>query len=135
MARVRVIRVLEYSYPDQASYEADCPRWGVPANGIYRDFRGRTREGLVIRSAVTLSETLPEQDEPDLSEDRGPATLRHISGLLSLVGIAAPPGVVETWPYHWQDQAVAWASAAHLSASDNDVEVPPFPSFLEGYRG
>jgi len=70
--RVRVIRVLEYDYPDQATAEADMARWGVPANGVRRGWgypdklRGaadRRGVGTTIRSATTFSETLPHQDE------------------------------------------------------------------------
>jgi hypothetical protein len=58
MTRVRVIRVLEYSYPDQATYERDQHAWSVPANGVRR--HGPTRTGVYIRSATTLVETMPE---------------------------------------------------------------------------
>jgi hypothetical protein len=61
---VRVIRILEYSYPTHAECEADMARWFVPPSGIKRGIglKGQT----VIRSAVTLTELLPEEDpRPD----------------------------------------------------------------------
>jgi hypothetical protein len=75
--RVRVIRVLEYDYPDQATAEADMARWGVPPNGVrsgwgYPDgLRGsadRRGIGTTIRSTTTFPETMPHQDEE--SDDR-----------------------------------------------------------------
>lgn len=59
--RVRLIRVLEYDYPDQETYEADIVRWQVPANGVRRGWG--TKVGVIIRSATTLVETMPHQDE------------------------------------------------------------------------
>jgi hypothetical protein len=77
--RVRVIRVLEYSYPDQATYEADIARWQVPPNGTKNSGQtqinhetGARRKGTVIRSATTLVETMPEGEEPGDGEPGGP---------------------------------------------------------------
>ncbi len=33
MASVRVLRLLEYTYPDTEAMADDMARWGVPANG------------------------------------------------------------------------------------------------------
>lgn len=61
--RVRVIRVLEYDYPDQDTAEADMARWGVPPNGVrhgWGHIKGRgPYQGTVIRSATTFPETMP----------------------------------------------------------------------------
>jgi hypothetical protein len=65
--RVRVIRVLEYDYPDQDTYERDMGRWVVPPNGVWR-VRHATRAQTTIRSATTFSQTMPHQDEE--SDDR-----------------------------------------------------------------
>lgn len=51
--RVRVIRLLEYTYRDQEEYEQDLKRWQVPPNGV-SDFNGRCS----IRSTATIAETL-----------------------------------------------------------------------------
>lgn len=66
--RVRVIRVLEYDYPDQETYERDISNWSVPPNGVRSNW-GHIRgigvsSGTVIRSATTLMETMPHQDGP-----------------------------------------------------------------------
>lgn len=34
------------------------------------------------------------------------------------------------WTYQQREQAIAWAAATHLDASDNDVPVPARPDFL-----
>jgi hypothetical protein len=58
---VRVIRVLEYEYPDHAAAEDDMSRWGVPANGVC--VMGRA--AVTIRSATTFptftTETIKEE--------------------------------------------------------------------------
>lgn len=65
--RVRVIRILEYDYPDQATAETDMARWSVPPNGV-RDGWGRagygpgSNPGTTIRSATTFPETMPAQE-------------------------------------------------------------------------
>ena len=46
---VRVIRVLEYEYEDQASANLDMSRWGVPPMAIHRP-----NKSVIIRSAVIL---------------------------------------------------------------------------------
>jgi hypothetical protein len=53
-----------------------------------------------------------------------------LSDLLSLVGVSASSARVLSWDSQQRQRAAEWASAVHLSASDNDVEVPPRPSFL-----
>lgn len=70
--RVRVIRVLEYDYPDQETAEADMENWGVPPNGVFRIPKGRTHADLVIRSAITFPRTMPHQDPETDSRDSTP---------------------------------------------------------------
>lgn len=69
--RVRVIRVLEYDYPDQATAERDMANWGVPPNGVRHGWGGDgySGPGTSIRSATTFPETMPAQDEG--TDDRG----------------------------------------------------------------
>jgi hypothetical protein len=56
-----------------------------------------------------------------------------LSDLLGLAGVTVHPRKVVTWKQELREQARDWASAIHLSASDNDVEVPPRPAFLDQY--
>jgi hypothetical protein len=56
---VRVIRVLEYSFPDQETAEKALAAGFVPANGV--KFVGHT----VIRSATTWPEQMPERSPED----------------------------------------------------------------------
>jgi hypothetical protein len=69
--RVRVIRVLEYDYPDQETAERDMARWGVPPNGVRSGWGQPNVRGLmfhtgtVIRSATTFPETMPHQEEEE----------------------------------------------------------------------
>jgi hypothetical protein len=51
---IRVLRVLEYEYPDAEMMTKDMERWGVPANGVHKGWRGGTNRGVTIRSAVLL---------------------------------------------------------------------------------
>ncbi len=52
---VRVIRVLEYEYPDHETAERDMANWKVPPTGSWSVRAGRT-----IRSATTFP-TLTDQ--------------------------------------------------------------------------
>lgn len=54
--------------------------------------------------------------------------------LLSLACIKVTAEQLAEWTPRMKDQAVEWAIATHLSASDNDdVIVPPRPEFLKDY--
>jgi len=39
--------------------------------------------------------------------------------------------VIDGWTIEQKEQAMKWATAAHLQASDNDIDVPPVPEFLK----
>lgn len=123
--RVRVIRVLEYDYVSQEAAERDMGRWMVPANGIAQHGRNS------IRSATTFPETVPLLLPAQVADDEDKApTPQVVADLLSLVGETVTAEQAATWPQVWRDEAAAWAFAVHLDASDNDVEVPPKPTFL-----
>lgn len=54
---------------------------------------------------------------------------------LSIVGIVVDEAIVSTWTDEQYWQAMDWATAEILVASDNDdVEVPQRPAFLEQYQ-
>lgn len=54
---------------------------------------------------------------------------------LGLVDVAVSAEQAAGWTREQRKQAVQWAAATHLSASDNDVDVPPRPAFLDELRG
>lgn len=55
---------------------------------------------------------------------------------LSLVDVSVTAEQAAGWTRAQRKQAVQWAAATHLSASDNDdVEVPPRPAFLDEVSG
>jgi hypothetical protein len=54
-----------------------------------------------------------------------------IVDILSLVSVTATPEQVDSWTEEQREAATDWAASTHLSASDNDVEVPPKPAFLD----
>ena len=56
---IRVVRVLEYMYPDVATMERDMSHWTVPAHGA-RQFGHTT-----LRCAVLPLEYLPEETSVD----------------------------------------------------------------------
>lgn len=61
MARVRpirVLRLLEYTYPSVERMEQDMGNWTIPANGTYRT--GSTNK---IKSATLPLEVLEAEDE------------------------------------------------------------------------
>jgi hypothetical protein len=53
-----------------------------------------------------------------------------LSDLLLLVNVTRSPVQVAEWSREQRAAAYEWAAAVHLSASDNDVEVPERPEFL-----
>jgi hypothetical protein len=70
-----------------------------------------------------------------ISTEQRPDTagLTHevLTDLLSLVSVTVSPGQLAEWTPEQREQAAEWASLVHLSASDNDVVVPPRPAFLD----
>lgn len=53
---VRVLRVIEITYPDHEAYEANRLNWGLPANGE------RRIGGATYRSSTMLSETIGDSE-------------------------------------------------------------------------
>ena len=53
-----------------------------------------------------------------------------LSDLLLLANVTRSPATVAEWSPEQRALAYEWAAAVHLSASDNDVEVPERPEFL-----
>lgn len=51
-----------------------------------------------------------------------------LTDLLSLTHATIPLSIVETWTQAERSEAVEWASAEVLDASDNDITVPPMPA-------
>ena len=57
-----------------------------------------------------------------------------IRDLLLLVDRDVPLGVIKGWHWSTGEIVTAWATAAHLAASDNDINVPPEPLCLQGFK-
>jgi hypothetical protein len=57
---IRVLRLIEYTYPDNETAEADMQRWGVPANGSKKWGK---HDDKVIRSTIII-DLDPEPDDP-----------------------------------------------------------------------
>ena len=53
-----------------------------------------------------------------------------IQDLLQLVGTVRTIEQIESWSPEDRTAVIKWASAVHLDASDNDVEIPPKPACL-----
>ena len=64
------------------------------------------------------------------AEDNSPETTRDILGLVER---DVPLAVVAGWTEHKRKLAGDWAGALHLLASDNDVNIPPEPSWVQRY--
>lgn len=61
-------------------------------------------------------------------------SLRITRDIIGLVGYDVPLVVLTSWPDDLINQAEKWAVKSHLKASDNNVRVPKFPMFLEGFE-
>ena len=116
-----------------------------------RDMRPEEREELrqrklPLEEAVTRTVDIPEAvervkrfdsdppgDEPE-GADSDPSDWSRsddrLFELLQLVEREVPFDLIEGWTDEQCQEVEAWASAVHLSASDNDVEVPQAPSFM-----
>lgn len=78
-----------------------------------------------------LAETRPGGLIFAAEREEEPIAPAVLGDLLLLVDVGPPLADIEAWTDEQRDQAMRWASATHLSASDNDdVEVPPRPEFL-----
>jgi hypothetical protein len=68
---VRVIRILEYVYPDHETAELDMRNWNVPENGSVHKGGGMGTKKYIITSAtmsprtVSTDETVPLLDDPN----------------------------------------------------------------------
>lgn len=80
-----------------------------------------------------LGPAVPCPQEDEITE---PVTPEVLQDLLGLVLPRVPTTrVIAEWTAAQQEEASMWASACHLSASDNDdVVVPPQPEFLKKYN-
>jgi hypothetical protein len=67
MAKIRVLRLLEYTYTSVERMEQDMSHWQIPTNGTW------DAHGIVIRSAIIPLEILPvgavKEESPDDQED------------------------------------------------------------------
>lgn len=103
---------------------------------IFKEYRagsrGETFEELATRAREYLKERMEQKNREamDPNETLSDELLRD---LLLLVGYNIPPTVISGWLTGQREAAEKWASAAHLHASDQDVEVPDFPEFLEEF--
>lgn len=104
------------------AFEAPCPNGN--AAGHVRALVHTLRE-LADEVESAHADILTE-DEESLVE---PANV--IRDLLGLVGVTVTEETVKGWDIPQRRAAQDWASATHLSASDNDVTVPPRPAFLD----
>jgi hypothetical protein len=63
-----------------------------------------------------------------------PRDIDVIRDALLLVGYYVPTDIISTWTPEKRQHAEDWAMARHLSASDNENEVPQRPDWLDGYE-
>lgn len=56
---IRVIRLMEYTYPDIKDMDADMLNWYVPPNGSKK----MALRGRLIRSAVITEPVFPEEEK------------------------------------------------------------------------
>jgi hypothetical protein len=74
---VRVIRILEYVYPDHETAEEDMRRWNIPENGSVRlgggtrhiEGRRETVKSYIITSATTSPRTVGTDETVPLLDD------------------------------------------------------------------
>jgi hypothetical protein len=45
---IRILRIIEYTYPDNETAEEDMGRWQIPAVGIYKPGKDKTIRSTII---------------------------------------------------------------------------------------
>lgn len=121
---------------DNAAFEDD--NWGHEVSRILKTTAmkslryGREISGVLLRDSngntvgsVTIGE---EAGDPELD-----TTPDQAQDVIALAGLVVPVEDIKKWSQEEIDRAVEWAGAVHLDASDNDVDVPPKPEFLNNY--
>lgn len=73
MTAVRILRLLEYTYPDQETADKDMGHWTVPANGHH----GSWPHVTTIRSAI-ISQPWPD---PELTPEELAVKVQDIFGV------------------------------------------------------
>jgi hypothetical protein len=76
--------------------------------------------------ATHVCEANCTRDHPE-----GDISDQALSDLLLLVGVTVTPEQLAAWTPEQREQAAEWAGLVHLDASDNDVDVPERPAFLD----
>lgn len=112
--------------------------------GDYGDHYQRPREPV----AVSGDRELLEQYQKDLGDPKDHGYVEFVieealdldecratRDLLMLVEVEVPlTDITEKWTPEERAAAEDWAVAAHLDASDNEVELPARPEFLSKYK-
>jgi hypothetical protein len=106
------------------AFESVCPEFN--AAGSVRAIVAALREAA-DQFEAGHADILAEDDDYAAGKNVPSATLVD---LLSLVQVTVTEADVLEWTQAQRDQAAHWATAVHLYASDNDVEVPEQPDFL-----
>lgn len=95
----------------------------------HRADQGRTmaRAQAIDKVWELMTFTLRERMAQEASARQAESDSIALKSLLELVGKVAPIEAIRAWSDEERKQAEAWASAVHLKASDNDIEVPMMP--------
>ena len=96
-------------------------------DGYFRDWDYETVAAWGTRAVMSVLRQ--NQDTPEI---HGPVTDQVLSDLLLLVNVTVTPEQLAAWTPEQREQAANWAGLVHLDASDNDVDVPERPAFLDG---
>jgi hypothetical protein len=121
---------------DQELYGQDDPEPTREIPALPEAYAARLAE----ERAVLEEDEFPDEFGPYLREQlkdpefrkayEGAKGVAVIANMLLLVEVDVTMADVEGWTVEQRAQAVEWAGMTHLRASDNDVVVPPRPSFL-----
>lgn len=104
------------------TFEAPC---------VVSDEAGNIRGVITaLREAASDIES-GHADILESQQGKGDVPAHVLVDLLGLVGVTVTEGRALGWDLAKRREAYEWASATHLSASDNDVEVPDRPAFLD----
>lgn len=92
---------------------------------------GNLADARMAAEPEGLADDSPAGRPEDASTDDDAPT-NVLCDLLALAGVTVPWQQIMDWTLTQRREAQHWAIATHLSASDNPVDVPARPAFLDG---
>jgi hypothetical protein len=90
-----------------------------------------TADEMEAAYADILTDPPAASTSDEHTDECAPCPPDVLRNLLLLVGVTVSEDQVDSWTLEERAEVERWASAVHLDASDNEVQVPPRPAVLD----